>query len=56
MWAVGLGLYIWLFARAVGVSGAAAAVVAALCAGGIFLFVRTYGEKEFRRSGPRRDA
>jgi hypothetical protein len=55
-WAVGLGLYIWLFALAVGVSGAASAVLAALCAGGIFLFVRVYGEKEFRRSAPRRDA
>jgi hypothetical protein len=55
-WAVGLGLYIWLFALAVGVSGAASAVIAALCAGGIFLFVRVYGAKEFRRPAARRDA
>ena len=56
IWAVGFGLYIWLFALAVGVSGATAAVIAALCAGGIYLFVRVYGEKEFRRSRARRDA
>jgi hypothetical protein len=49
LWALALGLYIWLFALAVGVSGALAALIAALSAGAIFLFVRVYGEKDVRR-------
>jgi hypothetical protein len=49
-WAIGLGLYIWLGLRSVGVSNAPAFVIA--CVGGfaIFLFVRVYGEEEPRRS------
>lgn len=55
-WAIGLGLYVWLFCRGVGVSNAMAAILAALSAGGIFLFIRVYGEKDFRRPGGRRGA
>jgi len=56
LWAIGLGLYVWLFSLAVGVSNALSAIIAALAAGAIFLFVRVYGEREFRRSGGRRGA
>jgi hypothetical protein len=48
LWAIGLGFYVWLFALAVGVSGAESAIIAALAAGGIFLLVRIYGEKDYR--------
>lgn len=43
IWAVGLGLYLWLGMLAVGVSHATAFILAALAAGAIFLFVRIYG-------------
>jgi hypothetical protein len=56
IWAIGFGLYIWLFALGVGVSGAVAAILAALSAGGIYLLVRVYGEKDVRRPRSRRGA
>ncbi len=52
LWALGLGLFIWLGALAVGVSGLTAFVVGALAAGAIFLYVRLYGEEEPRRRPP----
>ena len=55
LWAAGFGLYIWLFSLAVGLSGAFAAIIAALAAGGIFLLIRVYGEKDYR-AGTRRGA
>jgi hypothetical protein len=47
-WAVGLGLYIWIGLRAVGVSNAPAFVIACVSGFAIFLFVRVYGEEERR--------
>ncbi len=44
VWALGLALFIWLGAMAVGVSAATAVIVAALAGGAIFLYVRLYGE------------
>ena len=44
LWGVGLGLFIWIGALAVGVSGLTAFVVGALAAAAIFLYVRLYGE------------
>jgi hypothetical protein len=44
LWAFGLGVYIWIGLLAIGVSSATAFIVGALSAGGIFLFVRTYGD------------
>jgi hypothetical protein len=43
VWAVVLGGYLWIFLLAVGVNGAVAFVLAALCAFGIFFFVRLRG-------------
>lgn len=48
-WAFGLGLYIWLGLRAVGVHNAAAFVIACVSGFAIFLFVRVYGEEDARR-------
>lgn len=53
VWAVGLGLYIWIGALAVGVSSATAFVFGALSAAGIFFFVRLFGEEQPRRPPPR---
>jgi hypothetical protein len=44
LWALGLGLFIWLGSLAVGVDGATAFILAAVAGAGIFLFVRVYGE------------
>jgi hypothetical protein len=44
LWAFGLGLYIWIGLLAIGVSSGTAFIVGALSFGGIFLFVRTYGD------------
>jgi hypothetical protein len=49
IWALGLGLYLWLGMLAVGVSSATAFVLSAVAACGIFLYVRLYGEEEPRR-------
>jgi hypothetical protein len=48
-WAIGLGLYIWLGLRAVGVANAPAFVIACVSAFAIFLYVRIYGEEEPRK-------
>jgi hypothetical protein len=44
LWGFGLGLYIWIGLVAIGVSSATAFIVGALSMGGIFLFVRTFGD------------
>jgi hypothetical protein len=44
LWALGLGLFIWLGLMSVGVSRGTALMLALLSFGGIFLFVRTRGE------------
>jgi Flp pilus assembly protein TadB len=49
IWAIGLGLYVFLGLRAVGVSLGTAVVVALVAAGLIFLYVRLYGEDEIKR-------
>ena len=49
VWAIGLGLFIWVGLRTVGVSGGTAIILAALAGAAIFLYVRAYGEEEPRR-------
>ncbi len=49
LWALGLGVFLWLGMLAVGVSNATAFVLSAVAACGIFLYVRLYGEEEPRR-------
>jgi hypothetical protein len=44
LWALGLGLYIFLGLVAIGVSDGLSIIVAAVSAGAIFVFVRTHGE------------
>ena len=44
LWALGLGLFIWLGLIAVGMSRGTALMLALLAFGAIFLFVRTRGE------------
>jgi hypothetical protein len=44
LWAIGLGLYIWIGLLAIGVSSATAFIVGALSVGAIFLFVRRFGD------------
>jgi hypothetical protein len=43
LWALGLGLFIWLGLVAIGFSQGAALILALLSFGAIFLFVRTQG-------------
>ena len=45
LWAVGLGLYLWLGMLAIGIDGATA-----------FIFVRLYGGDEVRRQSTKRRA
>ena len=49
VWGVGLGLFVWIGLRAVGVENATAFVIACVSAFAIFLLVRIYGEEEPRR-------
>ena len=44
LWAVGLGVFIFFGMAAVGVAQSLSAIVAAVSAGAIFVFVRTHGE------------
>ena len=53
VWAFVLGILLWAFMLAVGISQGTSVIVAALAAGGIFLFVRLYGEDEPRRRSTR---
>jgi hypothetical protein len=50
LWAFGFGLYIFLGGIAIGWTRGVALVVAGVAGFAIFLFVRTYGEDEPRRS------
>jgi hypothetical protein len=50
IWAILLGLFIWIGGVAVGISGAIAFIAGAVGGFLIFLFVRAYGEDEPRRS------
>ena len=43
LWALGFGLYAWLFLLAIGSSNAMGFLVGALTFGSVFLFVRTRG-------------
>jgi hypothetical protein len=57
IWAVLLGAYIWAGLLAVGITQVTAAILGAVGAGAIFLFVRIYGEDEPTRiRGSRREA
>jgi hypothetical protein len=49
LWAVGLGLYVFLGLLAIGISLGTTVVVALVAIGLIFLYVRLYGEDELRR-------
>lgn len=49
IWACFLGLFIWLFLMAIGMTTATSSIVSAVGAGAIFLYVRLYGEDEPRR-------
>jgi hypothetical protein len=53
LWAVGLGLYVFLGLLAIGVALGTSVIVALVATGLIFLYVRLYGEDEPRRP-PRR--
>ena len=44
LWALLLGLFVWGGLLAIGVSKGTALILALLCFGAIFLFVRLYGE------------
>ena len=46
VWALVLGVLLWVFMLAIGVSKPTAFIVAAVAAGAIFLYVRLYGEDE----------
>jgi hypothetical protein len=51
IWALVLGVLLWAFMLAIGVSKPTAFILAVLAACAIYLYVRLYGEDE-----PRRDA
>lgn len=44
LWALGLGLFIWLGLLAIGISQGTALIVALLSFGAIFVLVRVHGE------------
>ncbi len=44
LWALGLAAFIWAGLLAIGVSGGTALILGLLSFGGIFLYVRLYGE------------
>lgn len=49
LWALGLGLYVFLGLLAIGVDLGTAVIVGLVAVGVIFLYVRLYGEEELRR-------
>lgn len=49
LWAVGLGLFIWMGLLAVGSSGATAFLFGLIAGGLIFFFVRLCGDDRLRR-------
>ena len=48
LWAVGLGLFMFLGMLAIGVERASAFILSIVAAGAIFFFVRLRGEEELR--------
>ena len=57
IWAILLGAYVWAGLLAIGITQVTSAIIGAVSAGAIFLFVRIYGEEEPRRTrGSRRGA
>jgi hypothetical protein len=52
IWALVLGILLWAFMLAVGISKPTAFIVAAVVGCAIFLYVRLYGEDEPRRRRP----
>jgi hypothetical protein len=55
LWGLGLGLFVWIGLKAVGVSSATAVLLGLLSFGAIFLFVRLYGEDDVRQPTRSRD-
>ena len=53
IWALVLGVLLWAFMLAIGVSKPTAFILAVLAACAIFLYVRLYGEDEPRRGAQR---
>ena len=49
LWALGLGLYVWVGLLAVGVSGATSFLVAIVSGALIFFYIRLYGSDPLRR-------
>ena len=49
VWAFTLAVLVWLFLLGIGISQGTAVILGALAGGGIFLYVRIYGEDEPRR-------
>ena len=49
LWALGLGLYVFLGLLAIGIGLGTAVIVGLVAVGVIFLYVRLYGEDELRR-------
>ena len=49
LWALGLGLFVWIGLLAVNVSSANAFLFGFLAAVGIFFFVRLFGDDDYRR-------
>ena len=54
VWAFVLGVLLWAFMLAVGISKPTSFIVGAVAACAIFLYVRVYGEDEPRRRRPAR--
>jgi hypothetical protein len=54
VWAFVLGVLVWAFLLAIGITKPTAFIIGALAAGAIFLYVRLYGEDEPRKPAPPR--
>jgi hypothetical protein len=55
LWGLFLGVFIWLGSLSVGVTGATAFIVGAVCGAAIFLYVLAYGGDERRAQSARRE-
>ena len=49
LWAVGLGLFLWVFLLSVGVTGATAFLLGLVVGLAIFFYVLLYGGEHYRR-------
>jgi hypothetical protein len=58
LWAIGLGLYIFLGGVAIGAGSAESVIIAAVSAAIILVYIRLYGREDLRarRRSPRRGA